>query len=526
MEKVFIVRGKIWTGCPEQPWAEAAAVGEGRFLAVGPASEVLAAYPGAPVEDWGENMIMPGMSDAHLHLTAFARQQLYVDLLAVTSLEETAEMLRAKAKEVGPGKWVRAINYNEMAWPVTTPPSMEWLDSLGLDNPVILSRYCGHRHVANSRAMKESGLCDSTDPYVLRGPDGKVNGIMTEGGAGPIIDTVAAEYETPQKLTDAMERATLYMASQGVTCGHACDAPKYALGEELFTWQNLYEEGRLPVRVICYHDQLPRFTFRSGIGNEQVMYGGLKLFMDGTLGGHTCAMREPFADMPETCGVPNHTDEELYQVIGEAHRRGIQVQMHMIGDAAIEQSCRVIERIVAEQGAPRLPYRFVHAIVCPKDLRDRMAKLGVVVDIQPCQTYTDRVMAPLRIGEGTQRLMDTYPFRSLWDTGMLITGSTDAPMELENMWIGIWTAVCRRNDDGTPLKYDMNQLLTLDEALTAYTANPWIAVGMGDSFGRIKVGYHADFTVTDGNPFEKPAMELKNMKHLATWLEGKKVWSR
>ena len=234
-------------------------------------------------------------------------------------------------------------------------------------------------------------------------------------------------------------------------------------------------------------------------------------------------MREPFDDMPETCGVPNHDNEELFRTLYEAQKRGIQVQIHMIGDAAIEQAARAVERVIAELGQPRLPYRFVHVIVCPADLRERLTKIGVVLDVQPCQCYTDRVMAPLRLG--ARRVLQAYPFRALWDTGLVMAGSTDAPMEEENMWIGIWNAVCRCDDDGSPLKYDPSQTLTLDEALTAYTVNPWLAVGRGDEFGRIKAGFHADFTITDGDPFKRPAMELRNTKHLATYLEGKKVWS-
>ena len=523
LSKCLLVKGRIWTGQEFSPWAEAAVIKEGRFVYVGDFLTARANSPGAEVEDWRANLVMPGMSDGHLHLTAFARQGIYVNLLSVKSLDEIAEKLRIRASEAAPGAWIRAINYNEMAWPDTSPPTKEWLDSLGLDNPVILSRYCGHNHVANTRALRLSGLWDSADPHVIRGDDGEPTGLLTEGGAAPIIELVTAENETPQKLIDAMERAAMYMAAHGVTCGHACDAPKYALGEEVYTWQELREREKLPIRVICYHDRLPNFTVRSGAGNDQIMYGGLKIFMDGNLGGHTSYMREPFADKPDTCGFPNHDDEELYELISEAHRRGIQVAAHMIGDAAIEQCARVVERVIAKYGQPRLPYRFIHVIVCPADLRERLKRLGVVLDVQPCQSYTDKVMAPLRLG--AKRCLDTYPFRSLWDTGLLFVGSTDAPMEIENMWIGIWNAVCRCDDDGTPLKYDPNQKLTLEEALRAYTVNAWKAVGRGDEFGLIQPGYHADFTVVDGNPFERPAMELRNTEHLATYLEGRRVWS-
>ena len=152
--KELLIRAALWTGDPARPRAQACVVRDGRFVFVGDFEAARAAYPAAEIADYGDNLAMPGMSDGHLHLTAFARQNLYVNLLHVRSLEETAAMLREKAAEVGSGAWIRAINYNEMAWPDTTPPSMEWLDSLGLDNPVILSRYCGHRHVANSRAMR------------------------------------------------------------------------------------------------------------------------------------------------------------------------------------------------------------------------------------------------------------------------------------------------------------------------------------------------------------------------------------
>ena len=531
--KDFVVRGRIWTGCRERPWAEAAAVSGGRFVCVGSLCDARAACPTGEVEDWGDNLVMPGMTDSHMHLTAFARQDLYVNMLRINSLDEAATMLRAHAREVGPGAWIRAINYNEMAWPdgKRTPPTKEWLDALGLENPVIMSRYCGHNHVANTRAMKEGGLWDSADPCVLRGEDGVVTGLIIEGGAAPLIEAAARECETPEKLTAAMGKAVREMTSYGVTAAHACDAATYGLGEEIFTWQDLYEKGKLPIRIVCFHDRLPNFTYRSGLGNEQIRYGGLKLFLDGNLGGNTAAMREPFDDKPDTCGVLNHTDEELLSLLREARKCDIQVQMHMIGDRAIEQALDAVEKVVAEFGYERLSskkpaWRFNHVIVCPKDLRERLARLKdlIALDVQPCQAYTDRVMAPLRLG--SRRVRDAYPLRSLWDAGLLIAGGTDAPMEIENMWLGIWAAVCRTDDDGAPLAYDPTEKLILEEALTAWTVNPWIEVGLGNEFGRIEEGFHADFTVVDGDPFKRSTMDLRNTRHLVTYLEGRTVWTK
>ena len=498
-------------------------VRQGRFAFVGSFEDARAAHPGVKVEDFGGNLVMPGMTDAHMHLTAFARQGLYIDMQGACSLDEAGRVLRERAARTEPGVWMRAVNYNEMSWPDRQPPTAAWLDALGLEHPIIMSRYCGHSHVANTRALREGGLWDSADPCVIR-EDGVPTGRLIEGAAGPLIELAAAQAETPQRLTEAMEQAVHAMSAQGITAAHPCDAPGYALGEELFTWQDLQERGRLPIRIVCYHDRLPEFSFRSGIGDGQIRYGGLKLFCDGNLGGRGAALREPYADMPECTGVLNHTDEELYEAMRGAHVRGIQVALHMIGDRAVEQAVRTAERLVAELGQPRLPSRFSHVICCPDDLRRRMKRLGVVADIQPCEVYADRVMAPLRLTPG--QLRDTYPFRALQDAGLLLTGSTDAPMEAEDLWFGIWAAVCRCDDDGAPLPYDPAQALTLDEALRLFTVNPWIAVGMGDRLGRIREGYYADFTAVDGDPFRRPTMELRSTTHLATWLEGAKVWER
>ena len=165
---------------------------------------------------------------------------------------------------------------------------------------------------------------------------------------------------------------------------------------------------------------------------------------------------------------------------------------------------------------------FVEGDILLADLRERLTKLGVVLDVQPCQCYTDRVMAPLRLGP--KRALEAYPFRALWDTGLIMAGSTDAPMEEENMWIGIWNAVTRADDDGSPLKYDSSQKLTLDEALTAYTVNPWRAVGKGDEFGMIKEGYRASFLVMEDDVLEVPAEEIGTVRVGATYIDGEKCY--
>lgn len=519
----YVVKGKIWTGDGSLPYAGWFRVRDGAVTETGLSGD-FAPEPGEELLDFGTNLVLPGFTDAHIHFTAFAKRRLYRDLSNVRSLEEMLDALREECAKAGKGKWVRCINYNESCWENPRLPDIHMLDEAAPDNPVILSRYCGHNHNVNTAGFKKAGLYDSESGDIVRGADGTPTGLITEGGAGTIIEAVAAEYETPEKLRELIHEACIELVSQGITAVHANDAPSYALGEDLAAMQDLEAQGRLPLRVLCYHDRLPNYTIKSGFGNDMISFAGLKLFADGCLGGHTAALNEPYSDAPETRGLLNWTDGEMYSMLAEARRRGIQVQIHAIGDTAIEQVVGAIEKVVAEYGRPELPFRINHCIVCPKSVVERIAASGSAVDLQPVQAYTDRQMAPLRLGA---RMEHSYSFRTLQDAGILLTGSSDAPVEDPNPWISIWCAVCRSEDDGSPLAgFNPDEKLDLDSALKLYTVNPWKAVGRGGSFGKIAPGYAADFTVVDGDPTARPEDGLRRVKNIATFVGGRCVFKR
>lgn len=521
-----LVFGKIWTGNPAQKWAEAFCIEGDRICKTGDKDEVLRFAEGQDYEvlDYGENVILPGISDSHIHLTAYAKQELYLDLSSAVSLDDAGEKLRGYAEGLPKGAWIRALNYNEKTWESQVKPDIAFLDDLALDHPILLSRYCGHFHVANAKALRSADMWDTKDPYVIRNKDGSHTGHLTEGAAGPILEMIASIYETDEKTVEMLHRACLKLASMGITAVHACDAPSYALEENIAACQELQEEGRLPLRIACYFDKLPNYSIKSGFGNEMLSFAGFKIFADGNLGAHTCAVREPFHDEPENAGVLNHTDEELYALIREAQERKIQLEIHIIGDRALEQVIRTIERITEEIGHPALPHRIVHAIICPSDLLERLKKLHVVVDVQMIQIYIDRDMAPAHIGD---RISHCYAYRSICDAGVIMAGGSDAPVENPNPWHGIWAAVNISDLEGKTLKgHSERDRLTLDEALTIYTSHPWKALGKGGVWGKIETGYRADFTVVFGDPFHVDPMELREVTHLATFVGGECLWQK
>lgn len=526
MTTTLVYGGKVWTGNTGAPYAEAFLVQKGVFKAVGTKAYVESKLvQGEDVEriDAKGALVIPGITDAHLHLTAYCKQGLYLDLSSANSLEELLAAIGSHVEKSGNSRWLRVMNFNESNWAVPVLPTMEQIDAVSGGKPVLVSRYCGHVHVANRKAMIDAGLWETRSEYIVRDENGTPTGVLHESGAGPILDRVVAEHETPEKIRALSLESCKKLASMGITAVHACDAPLYGLPEQLSIFQDLYDQGTLPLRVISYFDKMPNYDFRTGFGNAFVNFAGFKIFIDGGLGGRGATMREDFSDAPGVRGTFNHTDEALYDMIRAATERDIQIQIHMIGDSAIDQAIRACKKVVADLGKkPRYPFRFNHLIVSPPDQIDGLKELGVVVDIQPIQAHTDRNMAPARIGSA--RMQHIYSFRRLYDSGLLLTGSSDGPMENPNPWIGVWVAVCRTDYGGTPLKdAKMDEVLTLDEALTIYTKNPYRAIGWS-GYGTISEGAHADFAILENDPFTEDKQKLKDIKVRATYLEGVKTF--
>lgn len=527
MSQATLVLGKVWTGNTDERWIDAFYVENGVIQKTGSKADVVDFLKDREYDvlDFGKNMVMPGMADGHMHLTAYAKQSLYLDLSAVESLEELAKALREHVQSLPKGTWIRTLNYNDKNWSDGLKPDIQLLDSIAPDHPVLLSRYCGHIHVANTLALKQAGMWDSNDPYIIRGENGAPTGYLTEGAAAPILEILSGIYESYDSTVMMLEKACLELASHGITSVHACDAPSYALEEDMVACQDLYEKNRLPLRVVCYFDRLPNYNIKSGFGNDMLSFGGYKLFADGNLGGHTCAVREPFSDEPENCGVLNHSDEELYALVKEAQQRKIQIAIHSIGDRALEQVVSTLERITAEIGAPELPYRIIHAIICPPDLLERMKKLNLVIDTQIIQVHTDRSMAPVHVG--SDRISHCYAYKKIHTAGVVMTCGSDAPVENPNPWLGIWAAVNVADVSGKMLMgRNASDRLTLEEALEIYTVNSWKALRKENAFGLIKEGYRADFTVVHGDPFEMDPLKLYTVEHLATFVDGACTWKR
>lgn len=525
MSKSLVVMGNIWTGDPKNPHAEALRVVGDRIVQVGEKSDVVPAK-GEEIYDFGDCLVTPGFTDSHIHFGAYARAGMYPDCGNANSLEELLDFLGGQVQGAAPDRWIRCINFIELNWKRPAVPSRLQLDRIALETPLLVSHYGAHFHIANTKAFELSGLWDSHDSEIERGADGLPTGRLFDSGADAMIKIIEAQYETNEALMSFSERALKKLSSMGIVALHACDAPSYALGERPDILQDLDEMGKLPMHVLLYHDELPNFAIRSGAGlnGGHIAYAGLKLFADGSLGARTAALNEPYSDKSDEYGRLLYPDEKLMEKLRAAQKRRIQVQIHAIGDAANEQVVGCVEAVQRELGRPAFPFRLNHAIVLPEGMPERIARAGIVVDLQPIQMWDDRNMAPSRLGERLYHR--TYQLRRLADAGVLLTGSSDAPCDDPNPWYGIGIAATHRGLDGLMLEgQDASQKLTSDEALALYTMNPWKALGVKDGKAGILVpGARADIAVADRNVFELAPGDICKVKNQATFFEGRRVF--
>ena len=520
----LIENARVWTGDPVNPQTESVIIEDGMISVVGNLKDAKAHLASKKAEwiDAQGSTVIPGMTDSHLHLTALSRQRTAMSLYKASSKRHLLEMIRERAKKLTPDEWIYGVRFDNSRWQETTLPSIDELDGLGIPNPVLLLRVCAHIHLVNSRALYEAGLSrDIPGPGFVTDEKGNFTGTLNESSARPVVEAMKRKNQNGAGEAGKLRDTMASLASEGITSIHTCSAASYGLEENFEAYRVLHARGELPIRVRIYSDEPFPGWSRSGDGDDRLCCGGMKLFLDGSVGGRTAAMNFAYADDPSTHGILNWKTEEVRSRIREAHRAGFQVQVHAIGDAAIDQFIDALEEIRDLQPLQGgLRHRIVHVQICRPDQMDRLARLGAICDIQPVFVPSDIHITALRIGKG--RLGWAYAWKDMMRKGLLLTGSSDAPVEPTNPWRGIWAAVTRTDDNGEPSEgWLPGQKLSLDEALALYTTNPPRAVGTGHRFGVIRPGMAADIVILDRDIHKTPPETLKDVKPVMTMVGGK-----
>ncbi|HSK69909.1 MAG TPA: amidohydrolase, partial [Candidatus Limnocylindria bacterium] len=471
---LIIRNASVLTMDPRAPRAQAAAVNGGRVAAVGTDADILALRTGnTKVIDAAGRTVLPGFHDSHLHLLGYAMMKRRADLRGLSSLEAVLGRLREHlaAFPPAPGEWLLAWGWDQTPYPEGRMPTRHDLDRVSPDLPIRAARKCGHVCALNTAALKAAGIFD--DPP---SSDGGVVELDGEGVPTGILKENAMDLaEPPQKTPDApaLRRLIALGAADfvraGLTSVQSDDLSAYDGDPAVLfdAYTGLDAQGGLPRSVgeqMLLHDpdrlrEVIAQGYVTGWGGGRFHIGPLKLLTDGSLGGRSARLRAPYADDPSNRGVALLPGERLRELALAAHRAGMQVAAHAIGDAAIAEVLDVFLEIQAAHPRPDPRHRVVHASLAAPDLLERFAQGGVAADVQPAFVPADRPFLESRLG--AERAAHAYRFRDFLDLGIHIAGSSDCPVEDFRPLSGIHAAVNRA--DGPA------QRLTLHEALALYT---------------------------------------------------------
>lgn len=526
--KAFI-NGRFYTMREEGETCQAVVVRNGRILRCTDNEEAVRAAEeaGGEIIDLKGKTVLPGFIDAHQHVQAFAGNMQKVNLRDVTSLEELQEKIKERAALTPKGRLIQGAGFDHEKFRVPVLPTKEDLDAAAPDNPVIITRYCVHTNVANSMALEQGGVKKGFVPSrpgtVEFDENGEPTGRLWEQAAADLVSEIQQGGDSYEAVKDMVAAALLESAKYGITGVHPIQGKLCDLYEETRVYQDLKDEGRLPVRIYIGYDEFPAMGMKSGLGDEMVKYGFYKIYTDGSLGARSARLSEPYSDAPDQVGVMNHTQEDLNELIKTAYDRDLQIGIHAIGDKAIEMALTGLENCYYENPKEDIRFRLIHTSLINDDILERMKKLPIMCDIQPTYVSTNVSWSDSRVGE---RAGNLFAWRRLVDAGFVLSASSDAPVEPINPLLGIYAVVTRQGYDGYPEGgWHPENKLTRYEAVSLYTKNGAYASFEEDIKGTIEEGKLADFAVLDEDVFTVPEAEIQNIRVVKTYLGGKQTFS-
>lgn len=524
MASLAVTGARIWTGDPERPWASALAVQGDTLLAVGDDADVVGLI-GADTRrlDAAGGLVVPGFVDGHVHFLWGGDGLASVQLRDAPTPQAFTDRIAAFAADLEPGEWILNGTWDHENWGGELP-RRDWIDAVTPDNPVWITRLDGHMALANSRALAIAGVTADTEDVsggtIVRDADGAPTGVLKDNAMGLVARAVPAP--SPAQLDRMLDAAMTHVAAQGVTTVH--DMADF---DSLATYRRAHAGGTLRTRIrsfvpLAEWQRLADDVAANGRGDAWLATGGLKGFMDGSLGSHTAAFFEPFTDAPEDRGLLVNEPAEVEAWVRAADERGLQVAVHAIGDRAISLLLDIFQRVAAEHGPRDRRFRIEHAQHIHPDDVGRFAELDVIPSMQPYHAIDDGRWADKVIGE--QRARTTYAFAGLLDAGAGVAFGSDWPVAPPTPLEGIYAAVTRRTLDGAhPEGWVPAQKITVEQALTAYTTGAARAAFDEDRLGSLAPGKLADFVVLDRDITRIAPEEIRAARVLATVVGGEVV---
>jgi predicted amidohydrolase YtcJ len=523
---LIITNANIWTGNEKQISAQSMAIIGDSIIAIGTNADV-SKYKSEETNiiDAKGGFITPGFIDSHVHLMNGGGALIGVKLVDASTPQEFINRIKAFAKTIERGEWILIGNWDNTLWGGELPKK-EWIDSVTTENPVAIYRTDEHMILANSKALEIMGINKNTKDIaggeIVRDKNGTPTGILKDNAMKLVLDKIPSlsEKQKEKIFVTAMN----YFLSNGVTSVHDVDGLNTNV-ESYTTAAKLRQSGKLMVRIYAAKP-LKNWEEQNIVTqrNDKWLKTGLyKGFVDGSLGSHTAAFREPYSDKQSDKGFFINSEADLYKWIYSADKMNFHVTVHGIGDSAIHTLLKIYQRIIQENGVKDRRMRIEHAQhLLPEDIK-RFAELGIIASMQPYHAIDDGRWAEKVIG--SERIKSTYAFKSLLDAKATLVFGSDWSVAPAIPLYGIYAAVTRRTLDGkNPNGWVPEQKITVEQALIAYTRDAAFASFDEKIKGTLESGKLADFVVFSQDLFKTEPTKIKDVKVLQTYVGGKKVF--
>lgn len=518
--------GTIWSGVEDAPDASVLSVKNGLIHYIG--NDAAYIEQAETKVDLEGGFLMHGFIDNHVHFIEGGAGLASVQLRDANTPALFRQRIADYAASLEEGRWVLFGNWDHELWGGELP-TRAWIDSVTGDTPIFVMRLDGHMGLANSAALQLAGInrdsVADAEGEIIRDSNGEPTGVLKDSAMNPVFAVIPQP--TDAEVVAAIKAAQAHALSLGITQVHAVTANANEV-TMLDAFRTAHREGELKIRAYVltpleHWQDSKKLIDSEGLGDEILKWGGLKGFVDGSLGSTTAWFYQPYLDAPETSGFALTKPPALQKLVDDADSAGIKLAIHAIGDRAIDVLIDTFELTAVDQIADRR-YRIEHFQHPSLEAINRAAENGIIASMQPYHAIDDGRWAEKRIGE--ERIKTTYAFKTILEAGGLLSFGSDWPVAPLSPLSGVYAAVTRQTTDGAnPGGWQPQEKISVEQALRAYTVTNAYAAFEDDVAGTLKIGNRADLVILAQDPRRVEPDTLPEIKVVATMISGKTVYS-